>query len=104
MMSTADFALGKKDYISVKNPETGKRIQVQKRLLLCNVSELYAIFKEQNPNITVGKSKFFELRPRWCITADARGMHNVCVCMIHQNVKLMLSAIPLHMDYKEAMS
>lgn len=95
---------GKKDYISIKDSETGKRIQVQKRLLLCDVSELYVFFKDQNPKVKVGRSKFYDLRPRWCITAGARGMHNVCVCMTHQNVKLLLSAVPLHMDYKEAMN
>ena len=41
----------------------------------------------------IGLSKFAELRPKECVLAGASGTHNVCVCTIHQNVKLMLSAI-----------
>ena len=31
-----------------------------------------------------------ELRPKHCILAGASGTHSVCVCTIHQNVKLMV--------------
>jgi len=82
---------GKKDYVSVKI--NGKREHVQKRLVLCNLSELYALFKEKYPDAKVGLSKFSELRPRNCILAGASGTHTVCVCVYHENVKLMLNAI-----------
>jgi len=35
-------------------------------------------------------SKFAELRPKRCILAWASGTHSVCVCAIHQNVKLLM--------------
>ena len=38
----------------------------------------------------IGFSKFAELRPRYCVLAGASGTHSVCVCTIHQNVKLMI--------------
>lgn len=44
----------------------------------------------------IGFSKFAELRPKYCILAGASGTHSVCVCTIHQNVKLMLLGERLH--------
>ena len=85
---------GKKDFVSVKL-EHG-RTQIQKRLILCNLKELYQLFKEKYPHEQVGFSKFAELRPRQCVLAGASGTHSVCVCTIHQNVKLMLRGARLH--------
>ena len=79
---------GKKDYISVRK-EDG-RVQIQKRLILCNLSELYRMFKDEHPTEKVGFSTFASLRPRHCILAGASGTHAVCVCTYHQNVKLMM--------------
>ena len=79
---------GKKDFISVK--QEGKRTHVQKRLVLSNLKEVYREFKEKFPDRKIGFSKFAELRPKHCILAGASGIHTVCVCTIHQNVKLMM--------------
>ena len=93
---------GKKDFVSVK--VHGKREQKQKRLILLNLNEMYAQFKERHPQLKIGISKFCELRPKWCVTVGARGMHSVCVCTIHQNPKLMLAAIGgLKMDLHQVM-
>lgn len=81
---------GKKDCITVVD-EQGLKIQRQKRLVLCNLREVYRHFKIEHPEIKVGFSKFAELRPKWCILAGSSGTHAVCVCTIHQNVKLMLA-------------
>ena len=35
-------------------------------------------------------SKFADVRPKHCILAGASGTHSVCVCTIHQKVKLMM--------------
>lgn len=79
---------GKKDCITIT--ELGVKTKVQKRLLLCNLKEAFALFKEKYPNKKIGISKFCELRPKNIILAGASGSHNVCVCAIHQNAKLML--------------
>ena len=80
--------------VSVKNSE-GKQILVQKRLLRANLRELYLHYKEKSSGEHVGFSKFCELRPRWCITVGAKGMHSaVCVCEYHQNIKLLLDSLP----------
>jgi len=82
---------GKKDYVSVKVDD--KRFHVQKRLVLGNLKELHSEFQQKYPDVKVGFSKFAELRPKHCVLAGSSGTHAVCVCTIHQNVKLMLTAV-----------
>lgn len=80
---------GKKDCIAARD-ETGAKVWLPKRLLLANLKELYVLFKDNNPQSKIGFSKFAELRPKNCILAGPKGTHAVCVCQIHQNVKLMI--------------
>ena len=84
---------GKKDFVSVK--QEGKRVHVQKRLMLSNLREVYHEFKEKFPDRKIGFSKFAELRPKHCILAGASGTHSVCVCTIYQNVKLMMLSMQI---------
>lgn len=79
---------GKKDFVSMASQ--GEKIPVQKRLVLCNLNEAFKEFKDEYPHLKIGFSKFAELRPKNCILAGASGTHTVCVCHIHQNVKLMM--------------
>ena len=81
---------GKKDVVSLK--VNGERKHIQKQLILCNLKELHALFRERNPDIKVGFSKFAELRPKECVLVGASGTHSVCVCTTHQNMKLMFEA------------
>ena len=78
---------GKKDCVSI-----GRNIHRQKRLLLCNLNELYTAFKAKHPNHKIGLSKFCALRPKWCVTVASSGSHTVCVCTIHQNTTLAVDA------------
>lgn len=78
---------GKKDFVSIKL-EDGQRTHIQKQLLMCNIDELYQKFKIEYPNVKVGLTKFFTLRPKQCVLAGDSGTHMVCI--YHQNVKLML--------------
>ena len=87
---------GKKDYVSIS-----RNVHMQKRLILCNLSELFACFKEKYPRVKIHSSKFYSLRPKWCLTVGASGAHTVCVCTIHQNVKLMVDAIDSRASYKD---
>jgi len=84
---------GKKDYISI-----GRNKHAQKRLILCNLKELYTAFKEKYPDAKIAFSKFCSLRPKWCVLAGASGTHSVCVCTIHENMKLLLA--PIGENYK----
>lgn len=89
---------GRKDYISVV--KNGKREHEQKRLLLFNISELHEKFKNAFPEITISLSKFRKLRPRECILAGQSGTHNVCVCKIHENIRLKFIAIKQELKKK----
>ena len=69
---------------------------MQKRLLLASARELHVAFKKENendPHLKIGRSKFSQLKPPWCVAPDTAGTHNVCVCIHHQNPKLMISAM-----------
>ena len=69
---------GKKDCVSIA-PNDHR----QKRLILCNIKELFNAFKVKFPEIKIGFS------------------HSVCVCSIHQNIKLLLA--PINTSYKDLM-
>ena len=73
----------------------------QKRLLLCNLKELFVKFKNHHQNIKISFFKFCSLRLKWCVLLGTSGSHTVCVCALHQNVKLLATACQL--DYKEMM-
>ena len=93
---------GKKDYVSIKLEDSYKE-KVKKRLLLANLNEIYALFKSKFPNLPVSFSTFALLRPKCCIPVRVSDSHNVCVCMHHQNVKLMIHAVNPSLDYKNVL-
>lgn len=90
---------GKKDCVSVKIDNI--KMLKQKRLLLATQKDLYYEFKEKNPDIKIGLTKFYEYRPKWCVPVTSSGSHSVCVCSYHQNVKLMCVHLPVKLDYKD---
>jgi hypothetical protein len=80
----------RKDTVSVKWGGD----KVQKQLVLRSLEEAYIKFKETHPDIAISFSKFSKLRPKWCVLAGAYGTTTrVCVCTIHQNIKLMMWVI-----------
>lgn len=83
---------GVKDYVSLKQND-GRRQHVQKRLVLANLNELFAQFKAEHTDVKIGFTKFTQLRPLHCVLAGSSGTHTVCVCVHHENFKLMLSEI-----------
>lgn len=82
---------GIKDTVSMKI--NGEKQKVQKRLLLMSLKELYVLFKKEHADSKVCFSVFARLRPKNTILPGQSGTHCVCVCTIHQNVKMMLDAI-----------
>jgi hypothetical protein len=89
---------GKKDCFSF-----ARNVHKQKRLLLCDLKELYAAFKQKYPDLKVGVSKFCSVKPKRCVLVGCSGTHSVCVCTIHQNVVLMLGAVKLDKNHHELM-
>lgn len=77
-----------------------KSVQIQKTYFAQSEgSVLYLAFKEKHLSDKIGLTKFCELRPKECVTVNNHGMHNVCVCIYHQNVKLMMHAVNLKESY-----
>lgn len=54
--------------------------------------ELYALFKIENPEIKVGKSIFFDLRPK-NILLSSNITHSTCNCKVHGNIFLLMEAL-----------
>ena len=78
---------GKQEVISVKDSSTGKKVYLQLTLL-----ELYAVFKAENPDIKIGKSKFCSLRPK-NVLLSSETPHNICLCTYHENIIMILEAL-----------
>lgn len=90
---------GRKDCVSIS-----KGVYEQKRILLSNLRELYKDFKTEYPDEKIGFSKFCSLRPKFCILPGASGTHSVCVCVYHQNFKLLLQAVDKNIYYRDLIS
>ena len=73
----------------------------QKHLILMNLKELHCQYLSQYLENPVSLSKFISLRPKYCVTVDAKDTLQACVCAIHQNVKLMCEVTPGQTDYKD---
>ena len=83
-------APGKRDTIVVRSNE--KKQTMQKRHFSMNVSEAYAIFREEHSEESVGKSKFACLRPPHVLLSSLMP-RNICTCQQHQNLILILVAL-----------
>ena len=84
---------GLKDFVTVRINSTKEHIQ--KRLVLNNLAEVYAYFRQCHPGVKVGFSKFASLRSKHCVLVGASGTHNICLCALHQNVKLLIDGCNL---------
>ena len=84
---------GKKDYVHI-----AKGVHKQKRLVLCNLREMYTAFKEK---YDFGFSKFCTFWAKWCVLAESSGTHSVWICNIHQNAILLVDAINWDTTHKD---
>lgn len=82
----------RKDTMSIKNLPSGNRTHVAKRHMMMTVAEAYSLFVIDNPDIKLGKSKFFEFRPLH-VRPMSEMPHNVCVCIHHANYNFLLQAL-----------
>lgn len=85
---------GIKDAKTVKS-NTGVKMRIQKRTMIMNIGEAYEIFKEAHPEISVGKTAFYNERPAHVLPINDTP-HNVCVCTTHSNYIILLLAISKH--------
>ena len=80
---------GKEDKVSMK-VESGKEAR-QKRLLLVNLREAHALFKEGS-KLKVVFTEFESLRPPQVLPMTLRD-HEVCMCKYHENIDLLLHTL-----------
>ena len=85
---------GLKNKISIKL-SNGVRQHFQKRLLLAPLETLHKQYIDmcQNEQDIISFTSFWKLRPRQCVYSDDSSAMNVCVCMIHENMKFMFDAL-----------
>ena len=60
---------------------------------VCNLPELETAFKEKEPNVNMGFSKFCAVRPKSCVLDGSKMTYSVCICSAHQNVVLLVEAM-----------
>lgn len=87
-------APGRKDHVIIRTKDDAgvkQKVSVQSRYMLMSLSEAYQSFKKDNAE-KIGLSKFCELRPKHIKLFD-QIPHNVCVCVYHENVRLLLWAL-----------
>ena len=87
------MAPGKRDVVTNRDQE-GKR-KLQKRHLYMSIKETYGVFKDENPNVKIGLTKFSTLRPP-NVLLSSQTPSNVSTCVYHQNMILALDAIHTH--------
>ena len=92
----------KKDCVSIRNKD-GSKEKVQKRLLLANISEIYANLKAEFRSLKIGFSTFALLLPKWCMPVGVAELHNGCVSTYHQNVKLRLNNVNTSLNSKDVL-
>ena len=90
---------GRKDIVRIKNPQTGNKDVFNKRLMNFNLREAFTIYKEENPNDTIGISKFCSLRPKEVGIVSSKSQE-VCCCPYCENMKFLFDASKWKADAK----
>ena len=88
-------APGKRDFITIK--QAGVKKKIQKRYLLFSLNETFFLFINENPNEKISCSSFKQLRPQ-NILYKSSTPHNVCICLYHENISLLLKALHLNIQ------
>ena len=88
---------GQKDEMAIW--EGGKKIKLRKFYLELTVKEAFALFMEQYPNVKVGLSKFFELKPK-NVLHMSKAPNDQCKCITHENFRLMLKPLKVEVNIK----
>lgn len=93
---------GTKEYVKIVD-DSGKKLMVQKRLLLFTLRDLYSNFihDQGDSEVIPSFSYFASLKPQECIHAGDPGSRTICVCEQHQNVKLKLCSISKRIQYRD---
>ena len=88
-------APGKDDFVTVR--EKGEKLKKRKYYLTVFLREAFAMFKELNPDVKIGFSKFCELRPTNVLLLKETP-HEVCKCQIHEDFMYKLKGLGVSYD------
>ena len=83
-------APGKKDYVTVWQKQD--KVKLQKRHMYYSVKETHSLFKLENPQLKIGKSKFAQLKPV-NVLHKSETPKDACLCMYHENINLLCEAV-----------
>ena len=86
---------GVKDVMTVW--EGGKKTKLRRYYLELTVNEVFALFKEKYPDVKVGKSKFFQLKPP-NVLHMSKSPKDQCKCVLHENFRLLLAPFKINVD------
>lgn len=75
----------------------------QKRLLSMNLQELHEEWKKTS-QFKCGFSSFASLCPPHSVLAGGSGTHTICLCLKHQNIKLILHAAGINTTTEEILT
>ena len=81
---------GKKDSFCCQSRRREARTQTEKKLILSNLKEAFEQFRSKNHQTMVGFSKCAEMRQQECVLASSSGTYSVCVCTLHNIVRLVM--------------
>ena len=88
-------APGRKDCVIIHElTSSGEKVKktIQSRYLLISLKEACYLFKSEHENVPVGLFKFCDVRSQNVKLLD-QIPYNVCVCMYHENVHLILQEL-----------
>ncbi len=83
-------APGKKDYVTVWKKQD--KVKLQKRHMYYTVKETHSLFKLENPDLKIGKSKFAQLKPA-NVLHKSETPKDACLCTYHENINLLCEAV-----------
>ena len=81
---------GIKDRVAIRN--NGNKEHIQKRHMYMSLKETHALFRAENENIKISRSKFASLRALH-VLLSRQTPANLCMCIYHQNVILALKKL-----------
>lgn len=84
---------GKRDCIVVEDDD-GKKISLQKRILLFSIRETLQLFLDEKKNVNhaLSLTSFGELRPK-NVLIQSHMSHRSCLCIYHENIYLLLKPL-----------
>ena len=80
--------------------DSGKKYKLRKYYLEMTVDEAFALFKKENPNEKIGRSKFYELKPKNVLLMKDSPADQ-CKCAVHETYRMLLVPFKIETTNKD---